>query len=244
MPMAYALAKSLNNALVDLSLKVGRDKVIEMANRLGVPGVKKTCSMALGDGGMTVLEHTGAYAAFAHGGKLSRLYGVLELFNSKGELVYLANATSRRAQVVAPRVAEQMNQMLQLVVTDGTGKRAQLDFMHVAGKTGTSSSYRDAWFVGYTGQLVAGVWMGNDDFRPMHNATGGLLPAQAWHSLMSVAHSNMNIPTIPGLTPHPTQVEEQQRLAELKKAIRRQRPPAPTTARNRRASCRSRRGRP
>ncbi len=219
MPMAYALAKSLNTVAVDLSLKVGRDKVIEMANRLGVPGVKKTCSMALGDGGMTVLEHTGAYAAFAHGGKLSRPYGVLELFNSKGELVYSRERDEPAApQVVAPRVAEQMNQMLQLVVTDGTGKRAALDFTHVAGKTGTSSSYRDAWFVGYTGQLVAGVWMGNDDFRPMHNVTGGLLPAQAWHSFMSVAHSNMNIPAIPGLTPHPTQVEEQQRLAELKKS--------------------------
>jgi penicillin-binding protein 1A len=219
MPMAYALAKSLNTVAVDLSLKVGRDKVIEMANRLGVPGVKKTCSLALGDGGMTVLEHTGAYATFANDGKLSRPYAVLELFNSKGEPVYVRERDEPPApQVIAPRIAEQMNQMLQLVVTDGTGKRAALDFTHVAGKTGTSSSYRDAWFVGYTGQLVAGVWIGNDDFRPMHNVTGGLLPAQAWHSFMSVAHTSMNIPTIPGLTPHPTQVEEQQRLAELKKS--------------------------
>jgi penicillin-binding protein 1A len=107
--------------------------------------------------------------------------------------------------------------MMQLVVTEGTGKRAMLDFTHAVGKTGTSSSYRDAWFMGFTGRYVTGVWIGNDDFRPMRNVTGGSLPAATWHAYMSVAHTNMNIPTIPGLQTHPTQVAEQQRLAELRR---------------------------
>ena len=102
-----------------------------------------------------------------------------------------------------------------------TGRRAILDFTHSAGKTGTSSSWRDAWFVGFTGALVTGVWVGHDDFRPMwlngNGVTGGTLPTTAWHAFMSVAHTSKNIPTIPGLTPHPALVAEQQRLAELKR---------------------------
>jgi penicillin-binding protein 1A len=114
-----------------------------------------------------------------------------------------------------------MNQMMLAVVNEGTGRRAILDFTHAVGKTGTSSSWRDAWFIGFTGALVTGVWVGHDDFRPMWLAgggvTGGTLPTQAWHSFMSVVHANRNIPTIPGLQPHPAQVAEQQRLAELKR---------------------------
>jgi penicillin-binding protein 1A len=118
-------------------------------------------------------------------------------------------------------VVEQMNQMMQAVVNEGTGRRAILDFTHAVGKTGTSSSWRDAWFVGFTGALVAGVWVGHDDFRPMwlngQGVTGGSLPATAWHAFMSVVHTNRNIPPIQGLPPHPAQVAEQARLAELKR---------------------------
>ncbi len=217
-----AFKTSLNTTAADLSFKVGRDKVLEMTRRLGVNGVKRTCSMALGDTGITLLEHTAAYATFANGGKLARPYAVLELFNSKGELVYSRERDEPEApRVIETRVAEQMNQMLQAVVTEGTGRRAILDFTHSAGKTGTSSSWRDAWFVGFTGALVTGVWVGHDDFRPMwlngNGVTGGTLPTTAWHAFMSVAHTSKNIPTIPGLTPHPALVAEQQRLAELKR---------------------------
>jgi penicillin-binding protein 1A len=147
---------------------------------------------------------------------------VLELFNSKGELVYSRERDEPPVpQVVSPRVVEQMNQMLQAVVAEGTGRRAILDFTHAVGKTGTSSSWRDAWFVGFTGALVAGVWVGHDDFKPMwlngRGVTGGTLPATAWHAFMSVVHTNRNIPLIQGLPPHPAQVAEQARLAELKR---------------------------
>jgi penicillin-binding protein 1A len=217
-----AFKVSLNTTAADLSFKVGRDKVLEMTRRLGVVGVKRTCSMALGDTGITVLQHTAAYATFANGGKLSRPYAVLELTNSKGEVIYSRERDEPEApQVIDRRVVESMNQMMLAVVNEGTGRRAILDFTHAVGKTGTSSGWRDAWFVGFTGALVTGVWVGHDDFRPMwlggQGVTGGSLPSQAWHAFMSVVHTNRNIPTIPGLTPHPTQVAEQQRLAELKR---------------------------
>jgi penicillin-binding protein 1A len=219
--MTDAFKVSLNTTAADLSFKVGREKVLEMTRRLGVVGVRRTCSMALGDTGITLLQHTAAYATFANGGKLTRPYAVLELINSKGEVIYSRERDETEApQVVTRRVVEMMNQMMLAVVNEGTGRRAVLDFTHAVGKTGTSSSWRDAWFIGFTGALVAGVWVGHDDFRPMWlggGVTGGTLPTQTWHSFMSVVHTNRNIPTIPGLTPHPAQVAEQQRLAELKR---------------------------
>jgi penicillin-binding protein 1A len=218
LPAIDAFKVSLNVPAVSLSLKVGREKVVEMTQRLGVTGVKKTCSMALGDTGITPLEHTAAYAVFAHGGKLSKPYAILEIFNSKGDLIYSRDQDEAPPpQVLSTKVVENMNLMMQAVVNEGTGKRAALDFTTAAGKTGTSTSYRDAWFVGFTGALVTGVWVGYDDFRPMNNITGGSLPAQAWHAFMSVAHNNRQIPQIMGLPLHPAQIAEQQRLAELKR---------------------------
>jgi penicillin-binding protein 1A len=104
------------------------------------------------------------------------------------------------------------------VVTDGTGKNGALDFATVVAKTGTSSSHRDAWFVGFTGALVTGVWVGYDDFRPMAGITGGSLPAQAFRAYNVVAHKNYRtIPPIPGLGLDANQVAEQQRLQDLKR---------------------------
>jgi len=206
-----------------LSFAVGREKVIEMTQRLGVTGIKKTCSMALGDTGITPLEHAGGIAAFANGGKLAKPYAILEIFTANGELVYSRERDEPPApQVVSREVAEQMNQMLHKVVTEGTGQGAQLDFTHVVGKTGTSTGPKDVWFVGFTGKYVGAVWIGRDDNRPMAGGTtGGQLAAPIWRQVMAVAHTDMNIPTIPGLTPHPVQVAEQQRLA----ALRRNEPP-------------------
>jgi penicillin-binding protein 1A len=217
-----AFKVSLNTTAAELSFKVGREKVLEMTKRLGVQGVRRTCSMALGDTGITLLQHTGAYATFANGGRMARPYAVLELTTSKGEVIYTRERDEPEAQqIVSRRVAEMMNQMMLAVVTEGTARRAILDFTHAVGKTGTSSGWRDAWFIGFTGALVTGVWVGHDDFRPMWlgggGVTGGSLPTQAWHSFMSVVHTGKRIPTIPGLTPHPVQVAEQQRLDQLKR---------------------------
>ncbi len=230
--MIDAFKTSLNTVATDLSLyKLGansRDKVVEMTQRLGVQGVKKTCSMALGDAGVSPLEHTGAYAVFANNGKLAKPYGILELVSSKGDVVYSREREDGVApQVLKPKIVADMNQMMAAVVTEGTGKKAALEITQAVGKTGTSSSYRDAWFMGLTGQYVTGVWLGNDDFRPMtisasagetaHGVTGGGLPAQTWQAYNTVAHTSANVPTLPGLSPHPKLIQEQQRLAELKR---------------------------
>ncbi|MEM8628192.1 MAG: penicillin-binding protein, partial [Pseudomonadota bacterium] len=124
-----------------------------------------------------------------------------------------------------------LNYMLGQVVTGGTGGRAKLDFTTAAGKTGTSSGYRDAWFMGYTGKYIAGVWFGNDDFRPTARVTGGSLPAMIWKEFMTGAHASPNIPPIPGLPLHPAQVAEMQRLERIRAA--QPKPlPAATTRRN------------
>jgi penicillin-binding protein 1A len=191
-----------------------------MTKRLGIEGVKKTCSMALGDGGVTVIEHTGGFATFANGGKSARPYGILDITTSKGDLLYSRERDEPPAQqIVSRKVAEEMNTMLYRVVNQGTGGMANLDFTNVAGKTGTSTGPKDAWFMGFTGKYVTGVWIGNDDNHAMRmGVTGGHQAAPVWHDLMTVAHTDMNIPTIPGLQPHPRQVEEQQRLAAIKAA--------------------------
>ncbi len=219
LPLWMALAKSLNTTAAELSFAVGREKVIELTQRVGVTGIRKTCSMALGDYGITPIEHAGGIATFANGGRSARPYGVVEIFTANGELLYSRERDEPPAQqIVAPEVAEQMNQMLNKVITQGTGTRAQLDFTNVAGKTGTSTGPKDVWFVGFTGKYVGVVWLGNDDNRPMSGGTtGGQMAAPVWHSFMSVAHTDMNIPTIPGLAPHPVQVAEQQRLAALRR---------------------------
>jgi penicillin-binding protein 1A len=228
-----AFSRSLNTVASELALyrfgRDSRDKVIEMTKRLGVDGVKKSCSMALGDSGISLVQHTGAYAVFANRGTRTTPFTIIDVLNSKGELVYSRERDEPAPpQIVSLQVVEAMNQMMHAVVTDGTGKRAALEFTHVIGKTGTSSSYRDALFMGMTGALVTGVWLGNDDYRPMiiepkarttnaTGVTGGGLPAQTWQLFMSSAHKNMNIPTLAGLSPHPTQVAEAQKLADRRR---------------------------
>jgi penicillin-binding protein 1A len=215
--MTSAFARSLNTTAVDLSFRYERDSVIEITRRLGVQGIRKTCSMALGDQGITPLEHTAAYAHFANHGKAVKPYAILEITNSRGDIIYSRDKDEPPAQqVLEPRVVENMNRMMHAVVTEGTGRRALLDNTHSAGKTGTSSGYRDAWFLGFTGQYVTGVWIGNDDFRPMRDVTGGNLPAMAWHSFMAIATSSPDVPTIDGLDPHPAQIEERKRIAALR----------------------------
>ena len=219
MMMKDALAKSINTIAVKLSLQVGREKVMANMQKLGVTHLKKTCSLALGDQGMTPLEHTANYAVFASGGLQSHAYGIEEIHALQGRLLYShVNDRPARKQLFDVKVVEGLNTMMQAVVTSGTGKRAQLDYTHSVGKTGTSSNYRDAWFVGFTGQYVAGVWLGNDDFTPMARVTGGSFPAEAWHNFMVAAHDTDNIAQIPGIALHPVQVAEQKRLEKMQQA--------------------------
>jgi penicillin-binding protein 1A len=220
MTLTDAFARSINTIAVKLSLdsRIGRDKVLEDVHKLGLTTIKKTCSLALGDQGIPPIMHTAAYAVFANGGKSVKPYAVLELRNTRDEVIYAHDRDEPAPeQIFELQHIEQLNFMMEKVVTQGTGRAAALDFTTVGGKTGTSSNYRDAWFVGYTGQYVTGVWFGNDNFSPMNNVTGGNLPAITWREYNAVAHTSMNIPQIPGLPLHPFQVEEQQRIAALKR---------------------------
>ena len=218
MTMARALAKSMNTVAVKLSLAVGREKVLANVHKLGLKWVKKTCSMALGDIGIPPLYHTSGYAVFANGGKAAYPYGITELLTTNGDVIYSrARDEPPPEQLFDPFVIENLNYMLGQVVTAGTGGRARLDFTTAAGKTGTSSGYKDAWFMGFTGKYVAGVWFGNDNFRPTNRVTGGSLPAMTWKNFMTLAHIDPNIPQIPGLPLHPNQVAERERLALLKR---------------------------
>lgn len=221
--MMNAFRVSLNTTAVRLSQAVGRKNLVEFVERLGLNGIRPSCSIALGDTGITPLEHTAGYAVFANGGLRVDPFAVVEIRNAAGEVIYIHDRDAPEPQrVVDRRVAEQTNQLLQSVVEGGTGRRAQLEFTHAVGKTGTSSSYRDAWFVGFTGKYVTSVWLGNDDYRPMRRrgggVTGGSYPAEAWQSFMQVAHRSMAFPTLPGLSEHPTQAAERIRLEHLRKS--------------------------
>ena len=219
MNMATALAKSINTVAVKLSLRVGRDKVLANTRKLGLKGVRRSCSMALGDTGMPVLDHTAAFVVFANGGMSVEPYGIEEIRSSSGELIYSREQIPYKpVRLFKRKHIESLNRMLGQVVTAGTGRRAELDFTTAAGKTGTSSNYRDAWFMGFTGKYVAGVWFGNDSYQPMNRVTGGSLPAMTWKQFMQFAHATPDIPQIPGLKLHPNQVKEMQRLAAAKKA--------------------------
>ncbi len=219
MTLYEALEKSVNTIAVKLSLEVGREKVVETAHKVGLMSVRKTCSMALGDTGVAPIDHTAGFAVFANGGKAVKPYAILELRNTRDEVVYSRERDEPPpAQIFKREHIELLNTMLEKVVSAGTGSAAKLDFTIAAGKTGTSSGPRDVWFVGFTGQYVTGVWFGNDDFSEMAaGTTGGHLAAPTWRAYMAAAHSSMDIPQIPGLPLHPRQIEERQRLSEIRR---------------------------
>jgi penicillin-binding protein 1A len=149
-----------------------------------------------------VLEHAVAYATFPNLGKAVMPHAVLEVRTGTGELVWRFDRNGKRPQqVISPRVALEMIGMMNSVVENGTGRRAQLDGLKVAGKTGTTNGFRDAWFVGYTGNFVGAVWMGNDDYSPTKRMTGGTIPALIWHNVMAYAHQGIVLRPLPGLPP-------------------------------------------
>jgi penicillin-binding protein 1A len=192
--MSEALAQSLNTVAAQVAVKVGVPKIIETAHRLGITStLPNDASIALGTGEVSLLDLTSAYAVLANGGNGVWPYGVTQVRDSEGHVLF-DRTGGGPGQLIDPNVVGQMNGMLAGVIGHGTGKAAEIGRPE-AGKTGTTSDFRDAWFVGYTPDLVAGVWFGNDDNAPMHNVSGGTLPARAWHDFMTVA--------LAGTPPHP-----------------------------------------
>lgn len=193
-----ALAMSLNTVAVRLALEVGPAAVAKVAQRLGVVSeLKPNASLALGTSEVSVLELTGAYAPFANGGIGVIPHVIARVRDAKGKILYLRSQPGH-GRVIASQHVAQMNQMLQETLATGTAKRASIPNWPAAGKTGTSQEFRDAWFVGYTGALVTGVWLGNDDSSPTKRASGSNMPVDVWNKFMRAAHQNLQVIDLPG----------------------------------------------
>jgi 1A family penicillin-binding protein len=186
--LRVAFAQSLNTVAAQLANEVGIDAVIEMAKRLGVRSeLPAVPSLALGSAEVTLMEMTRAYAAVATGNEAIEPYGIRSI-QGGGQQELLTRPGS--APTIAGSLGESRSMMLDLlqaVVREGTGKAARLPNAPAAGKTGTTQEYRDAWFVGFTPDLIVGVWVGNDDNAPMNKVVGGELPAEIWRDFLTRA---------------------------------------------------------
>ena len=197
-----ALAQSINTVAVRLLLDAGAETVAATARRLGMTSdLRRDASLALGTSEVSLLDLTGAYAAFANGGYVNAPY-ILRRVRTDGGRVLFQRFDARSDPAIPPRSVAAMNDMLRAAVEHATGARAAIPGQVVAGKTGTSQDFRDAWFVGYTAHLTAGVWVGNDDGTRMDRVTGGMLPAEIWHEVMRAAHQGLGpLPLPEGQTP-------------------------------------------
>ncbi|MER8607731.1 penicillin-binding protein 1A [Mesorhizobium sp. M1233] len=200
-----AMAKSINTVPVRLAKDyLGIKPIKAMAEAMGVESpLESHKTMVLGTSGMTVMDQATGYSVFAQNGFAGTRHGVSQLFTRTGEVVYdFAKDAPPPHRVLSELALKYMNTMLAAVPVIGTARRAALPNIVVAGKTGTTQSYRDAWFVGFTGNYTAAVWLGNDDFTATNKMTGGTLPAMVWQRLMLYAHQNIDLRPIPGLD-HP-----------------------------------------
>jgi penicillin-binding protein 1A len=191
MTLREALANSVNAVAVRLFLSVGAERVIDVARRLGIRSeLHATPALALGTSEVTPLELTGAYAVFANGGHAVEPYVIRQVRTSSGRVLYARPASGDR-RVVAPAQVSAITDMLASTLANGTGRNAALSHHPAAGKTGTTQEFRDAWFVGFTSHLAAGVWVGSDVGQPTNRIKGSGLPARIWREVMSYAHERL-----------------------------------------------------
>jgi len=193
--LATAVAKSLNTVAAQLVAEVGPEQVIKVAHRLGIESdLQANNSIALGTSEVSLLELTSAYATFMNGGFKVAPHVITKVTTASGKVLYQTN-TDNPQRVLNPDIVTNMNAMMAGVIANGTGKAARIPGWQAAGKSGTTQSFRDALFVGFTSHLTTGVWFGNDDGKSMRKVTGGGLPAKAWKEFMVAAHK--------GITPTP-----------------------------------------
>ena len=213
MQLITALTHSINTIAVRLSVvvgngnaKAGRAKIIKLAHAMGITTpLPDTPSLPIGADGVTLVEHTGAYATFPNLGMKVTPHAILEVRTGNGKLIWRYDRDGPKPKQVLPaHVAQDMIKMMNSVVENGTGRRARLDGIAASGKTGTTNAYRDAWFMGYTGNFVCGVWFGNDNYDPTNRMTGGSLPAMTWHNIMEYAHEGIEIKQLPGVAVPPS----------------------------------------
>ncbi|WP_298984176.1 transglycosylase domain-containing protein [uncultured Roseibium sp.] len=205
--LTRSLSLSLNTVAAQLAYEVGVGTVASTAQRLGITSdMKKNLSLSLGTSEVTPLEIASAYVPFSNGG-----YGVLphiirRIRTVDGKTLY-SRSGDGRGRVVARGAVGNMNLMMAETLMTGTGRKARLDSGRPAGgKTGTSQDFRDAWFIGYTGNLTTAVWFGNDNNSPTKKATGGSLPAIVWKEVMDKSHDGLPVADLPGVPNLPANV--------------------------------------
>ncbi|MEP7240803.1 MAG: penicillin-binding transpeptidase domain-containing protein, partial [Devosia sp.] len=186
--------------------KTGRQPIADLAHRMGITSdFPVTRSLALGVAEVSVIDMTSAYSVFASGGYKTPAFGILKIDTLRGEPIYARDLNAPRERVLSEQTVGYMDTLMRAVVTGGTGTRANVEGVPAVGKTGTTSDYRDAWFCGFTGNYVAAVWYGNDNYAKTKTLTGGILPAMTWQKFMAYAHTNIEIKPVYGIdfTPAP-----------------------------------------
>jgi penicillin-binding protein 1A len=200
--LATALVKSINTVPVRLAKEhLDIPPIKAMAEAMGVEStVSSHKTMVLGISGMTVLDQATGYSVFQNNGMAGLRHGITQITTRGGDVLYdWEKDAPKPRRVLTPLSVKYMNSMMVQVPERGTARRAALDTIRSAGKTGTTQSYRDAWYIGFTGNYLAAVWLGNDDFSVTRKMTGGSLPAMVWHRLMTYAHENVDLKPIPGI---------------------------------------------
>jgi penicillin-binding protein 1A len=201
--METAFAKSINTVAASLADQVGRDVVAAAARRLGITSpINTDPAMALGTTNVTPLEMAQAYDALGNGGQKVEAYGIEQVRVAGGAVIY-RHRPAPRPQVVNNPQLSQLDEMMRQVIAVGTGTAAAIPGKDVAGKTGTTSDFKDAWFCGFTGGITTVVWMGRDDARPMAHIPGGSAPTQLWRAFMVTALRRLPNGPIPAGPPPP-----------------------------------------
>ena len=198
--LTRALSLSLNTVAVRVGMEVGPKAVAQTAHRLGIASeLQATPALSLGASEVTPLELVAAYAPFANGGVGVQAHIITRVRTADGKQLYARKGASN-GRVIEPQYVAMMNTMMEETLLTGTARKAELPGWQAAGKTGTSQDFRDAWFVGYTSHLVAGVWLGNDDNSPTKKASGGNLPVEVWSRFMKSAHAGVPVAALPSGT--------------------------------------------
>lgn len=200
--LTEALTNSVNTATVRVSQAVGLEAVRRVAADFGLESdLAQGPAIVLGASGATLLEMTGAYAGILNGGSAVRPYGLVELRIQGDDTALMGQEGGIGERVISETAARQLTYMMTQVIERGTGGRARLEGREAAGKTGTTSDYRDAWFIGFTADYVVGVWMGNDDNTPLTGVTGGGLPAEIWREVMVRIEQDQPATPLPMIRP-------------------------------------------